>query len=125
MKRKYELKINDRYEVIITINPDVEPLRPIYDAEIAMVLIEKSEKGKKEAFHISNYHWNDRLGGHPTTKKNVKGRKIFLNLSDGKNPKQMSFESLKKNFIDEACSRIGENYRKLLNEKLEEVKLGE
>ncbi|HEC76569.1 MAG TPA: hypothetical protein ENI33_04845 [Thermoplasmatales archaeon] len=125
MKKEYRLKISEYYEVVVKINPDVEPHRPIYDAEIAIVLIEKGENGKREIFHISNYHWNDRLGGHPTTKKSDKGRKIFLNLSEGENSRRMSFESLKKNFIDETCSRIGEEYRGLLDEKLAEIKLGE
>ena len=121
MKKEYRLKINNHYEVIVKINPKVN--RPIYSAEIAMILIDRKRMG--EVFHISNYHGRDRFGGHPTTKKGDKARKIFLNLSEGENPKQMSFESLKQNFINEACLRIGEEYRELLNEKLAEIRLGD
>lgn len=124
--RNQRFDLNDKYEVIIKINPNVSPPRPIYDAEMSMILLDK--KSRKEMFHISNYHWHptDKLGkklsGHPSMKIKT-GRKIFLNLSEGQNPKKMSFDSLKDNFINECCSKIGENYRDKLKEILDKIEL--
>jgi hypothetical protein len=110
------IPLDEEYEIIVSINTDILPQRPIYGAEIAMVLIDRSTR--KEVFHISNYHWKDRLGGHPTLAKKDRTRKAFVNLSEGTDPKRMSFASLKANFVDECCARVGEQYRPKLEQAM-------
>lgn len=116
------LSLNDSYAVEYRILPGLP--RPIYSCEIVFVLLDKKEG--KEIFHISNCHQNDglkRLNGHPTLRRQDGSRLIFLNLSECSNPQNVSFQSLKDNFIDEACKRISEEYRPILETKLKEVTL--
>ena len=110
---KIKEKINDQTSFSLEI---IDKYRPIYGKKISLALVDKN---KKNNFHISNYHDTlSRLGGHPNTKTN-QGRKIYINLNEGANLKKMALESLKANFIETYCEKIGQSHKNELKKAME------